>query len=384
MVPPPEGAGGVSPSDVGSSRGALASGDLLALTAALIDVPSPSFDEARLCGLIHEELAACDWLEVERVGDNVVARTNLGRARRVVLAGHTDTVPANSNATARIEGDRLWGVGAADMKGGLAVMLDLARNVSAPVVDVTWVFYAREEVAAVHSGLGELFAERPDLLVGDVALLGEPTSAAIEAGCQGTLRVVVTLRGARAHTARPWMGRNAVHRLADVLAVLAAREGRQPVIEGLEFRESTQAVAVSGGVAGNVVPDVAELTVNHRFAPDRSVEEATEEVHALVAPFLEDGDGFEVVDAAAAAWPAVSDPLVAALVERRGLEVRAKLGWTDASRFAAAGIPAANYGPGDATLAHTAQEYVERASLESVRAGLLDLLTTPEPADAER
>lgn len=372
-VPPPEDPVGRGPTVV------LPSGDLLALTAALIDVPSPSFEEAHLCGLIHEELAACDWLEVERVGDNVVARTNLGRARRLVLAGHTDTVPANGNEVARIEGDRLWGVGASDMKGGLAVMLELARTVREPVVDVTWVFYAREEVAASHSGLGELFAERPDLLAGDVALLGEPTSAAIEAGCQGTLRALVSLRGERAHTARPWMGRNAVHRLADLLAALAGREERRPVIEGLEFREATQAVAVSGGVAGNVVPDLAELTINHRFAPDRSVEEAIADLGAFVEPFLAEGDSFEVVDAAAAAWPAVADPLVASLVGRRGLEVRAKLGWTDASRFAAAGIPAANYGPGDATIAHTAGEFVDRDSLESVHAGLLDILTTPVP-----
>jgi succinyl-diaminopimelate desuccinylase len=369
-VPPPD-------APVGAGPTGLPSGDLLELTAALIDVASPSFAEDRLCGLIHAELAGCGWLEVERVGDNVVARTHLGRARRLVLAGHTDTVPANGNEIARIEGDRLWGVGAADMKGGLAVMLELARTVAEPVVDVTWVFYAREEVAADHSGLGELFALRPDLLVGDVALLGEPTSAALEAGCQGTLRAVVALRGERAHTARPWMGRNAVHRLADLLAALAAHEGRRPVVDGLEFRESTQAVAVSGGVAGNVVPDLVELTINHRFAPDRTIEEAVADVAALVGPFLEDGDTFDVVDAAAAAWPAVSDPLVASLVARRDLEVRAKLGWTDASRFAAAGIPAANYGPGDATIAHTAGEHVDRASLEAVHAGLTDLLTTP-------
>jgi len=376
-VPPPDAPG--SPAAAGDpvTSGDLPAGDLLALTAALVDVASPSFEEARLCGLIHDELRRCDWLDVERVGDNVVARTNLGRSRRLVLAGHTDTVPANGNEVARIEGDRLWGVGAADMKGGLAVMLELARTVRQPEVDVTWVFYAREEVAADHSGLGELFAERPGLLAGDVALLGEPTSAAIEAGCQGTLRVVVSLRGERAHTARPWMGRNAVHRLADLLAALAARPERRPVIEGLEFREATQAVAVSGGVAGNVVPDLAELTLNHRFAPDRTIDEAVADVEALVGPFLEDGDSLEVVDAAAAAWPAVADPLVAALVGRRGLDVRAKLGWTDASRFAAHGVPAANYGPGDATIAHTAGEYVDRASLESVHAGLTDLLTTP-------
>lgn len=350
--------------------------DVFALTAELVDVASPSYAEAPLVDLIEARLRAASHLEVTRVGDNVVARTTLGREHRVILAGHTDTVPANGNEVARIDGDWLWGVGSADMKGGLAVMLDAALHRPAPALDCTYVFYAREEVAAVDSGLLELLESRPDLLTGDVAILGEPTDAAIEAGCQGVLRVRVTLKGARAHPARPWMGRNAVHRLAPLLATLGSYESRRPVLAGCEYRESMLALSVEGGVAGNVVPDTATVVVGHRFAPDRSIEQAVDEVRRLLGPHLEPDDDFEVVDAAPAAVPAIDHPLLARLIERHRLEVRAKLGWTDVARFSAIGIPAVNLGPGDATLAHTAEERVSRASIERVDEVIADLLDT--------
>lgn len=349
--------------------------DLLQLTADLVDVPSESFQEGPLTSWIEEQLRALPHLVIDRVGDNVVARTQLGRGLRVVLGGHTDTVPANGNATARVEGDTLWGVGSADMKGGLAVMLELARRHRAPAVDVTFVFYAREEVASDLSGLEELMATRPDLVEGDVAILGEPTDGTIEAGCQGVLRFRVVLRGARAHTARAWMGRNAIHRLGMLLAALDRYEARRPDILGCRYHEALQAVRVEGGVAGNVVPDRAEVEVAHRFAPDRTPEEAEAHVREVLAPFLDDGDDVEVVDRSPAAAPAVDHPVVAALIERHGLEVRAKLGWTDVARFSARGVPAVNLGPGDATLAHTAEERVERSSLERAWVALDDLLT---------
>jgi succinyl-diaminopimelate desuccinylase len=348
--------------------------DLLARTADLVDIPSESFAEAALADHIEARLHACDHLDVHRIGDNVVARTGLDRAVRLVVAGHLDTVPANGNATARIEGDVLWGLGATDMKGGLAIMLALAESVPAPEVDVTWVFYVGEEVAAVHNGLAHLFAEHPGLVTGDVALLGEPTGGAIEAGCQGTMRLRIELAGARAHTARPWMGRNAIHRAGRLLAALETYRERRPVIDGCEFREALQAVAVEGGVAGNVVPDRCVVTVNHRFAPDRTVEQARAHVDEALAPFLAEGDAVEVVDLAGAALPGLHHPLLVALRDRHGLEVRAKLGWTDVSRFAEAGMPAVNFGPGDASLAHTAEERVERRPLEVVHAALHDLL----------
>lgn len=349
--------------------------DLLALTAEIVAIPSESFQEAALVAWLEGELRAVPGLEVTRVGDNVVARTTQGRSTRVVLAGHTDTVPENAgNGRARIEGDTLWGLGASDMKSGLAVMVDLARTVTEPAVDVTYVFYAREEVAAEHSGLEELVRERPDLLAGDLAILGEPTDGAVEAGCQGTLRVEVRLAGARSHSARPWMGRNAIHRLGPLLAAVAAVPERRPVLAGCEYREALQAVMVTGGVANNVVPDLAVVTLNHRFAPDRTVEEAVESVRAVVAPFLEDGDELVVVDAAPAAAPAADHPLLARVIAARGLEVRAKLGWTDVARFSALGVPAANIGPGEPTLAHTLDERVERAPLEATHAALRDLI----------
>ena len=353
--------------------------DLLALTASLVDIPSESHDEAALTAHIEARLRALPHLEVERVGANLVARTQLGRPRRVVLAGHTDTVPANGNANARIDGDLLWGLGAADMKGGLAVMLALAEAVPDPAVDVTFVFYAGEEVAAEHNGLGHLMRDRPDLLDGDVAILGEPTGGEVEAGCQGTLRLEVTLGGTRAHTARPWMGRNAIHRLGAVLHLLESFESRSPLIEGCQFREALQAVAVSGGVASNVVPDLASVTINRRFAPDRTAAEAEAEVRALLEPLLEEGDEVRLVDAAPAAAPGLDNPVLRSLVEDHHLAVQAKLGWTDVARFAEAGIPACNLGPGDAVLAHRADERVDRASLERSYEVLHAVLTTAAP-----
>jgi succinyl-diaminopimelate desuccinylase len=351
-------------------------GDLLARAAELVDIPSESGDEAALVAYLEAALAPVDGLELTRVGDNLVARTSFGRPQRLVLAGHTDTVPANGNGRALVEGDRLSGLGAADMKGGLAVMVELARTVVEPAVDVTYVFYAREEIAAAASGLVELAAERPDLLVGDAALLGEPTSAQIEAGCQGTMRLRVTVAGQRAHTARPWMGSNAIHRAARVVDAVAATETRQPVIEGCRYREALQVVGITGGVAANVVPDRAELTINHRFAPDRTPAEAEAYVRAVLAGVVDGdaGDVVEMVDVADGAAPATSHPLVATLIARNGLGVDAKLGWTDVARFAALGVPAANFGPGDAELAHTAGEFVTRAEIEAVHRALDDLL----------
>lgn len=349
--------------------------DLLAATAELVDIPSESFGEGPLVDRIEGRLRATEHLEVTRVGDNLVARTDRGAPRRIVLAGHTDTVTANGNASARIEGDLLWGLGSADMKGGLAVMLASAERHVSPALDVTYVFYAREEVASAHSGLAELIGTAPDLLRGDLALLGEPTDGVIEAGCQGSIRVEVHLRGERAHTARAWMGRNAIHRLGSLLVDVGAHEPRRPLIQGCEFHEALQAVAVGGGISGNVVPDHASLTVAYRFAPDRTTEQAEQYLRDLIAPHLEDGDDIVVVDVAPAAAPALDEPLLAALIERHNLTVRSKLGWTDVARFTALGVPAVNFGPGDPALAHTAEERVSRDSLERTWRVIDDLVS---------
>lgn len=348
--------------------------DLLALTADLVDIASPSFDEGPITDWLEAQLRPVPWLDITRVDHNLVARTNFGRRHRVVLAGHTDTVPINANMPSRTDGDVLWGCGTSDMKAGLAVMLELARTIDDAAVDATYVFYEAEEVAEAHNGLRKLFAIVPDLLAGDIALLGEPTDGVIEAGCQGTMRAQVTFAGARAHTARPWMGRNAVHRMAGALTRLAEYQERRPVVDGCEYREAMQAVSVEAGVAGNVVPDRAVLRVNHRFAPDRSVEQATAHMRDVLGVDLDDGDTFEIVECSPGAVPGLSHPLMAALISRNQLPVRAKLGWTDVARFSAMGIPAANFGPGDATIAHTQGEHVRRAPIDTVHAALVDLL----------
>lgn len=350
--------------------------DLLAQAAELVDVASVSYDEEAIADLIEARLRAVPALTVDRVGDNLVARTTLGRPLRVLIGGHSDTVPPNGNAVARIAGDVLWGLGAADMKAALAVMLELAAAVEEPAVDVTWLVYAREEVRVADNGLRELFSARPDLLAADVALLGEPTGGAVEAGCQGVLRAVVTLAGARAHTARPWMGVNAIHRLGPLLSLVGAYEPREPEIDGCRYRESLQAVAVGGGVAGNVVPDAAEVTLGHRYAPDRDAVTAEAALKELLAPVLGEGDRFEVVEQSPAAPPGLGHPVLQRLIDGSDLEVRAKLGWTDVAFFAERGIPAANYGPGDPTLAHTAEERVDRSALEAYKRALEGLLAT--------
>jgi succinyl-diaminopimelate desuccinylase len=344
-------------------------GDLLAATRDLMAVPSPSRGEAALATLVEDALGACPWLDVERIGDNVIGRTALGRDQRVVLAGHLDTVPPNGNEAPTLDGDTLWGVGASDMKGGLAVMLDLATTVREPAVDVTWCFYAREEIGRADSGLLELWQERPELLAGDAAILGEPTSAWVEAGCQGTIQVRITLRGVRAHTARPFTGRNAIHRLAPLLQRVADWPGREVVLDGCTYAEQLQVVAVDGGVAGNVVPDEARVTLNHRYAPDRGEAEAEAFLHDLLDSTWEPGTGdtWELLDAGDGAPPSLDHPLLKSLVDKSGEPPRAKVGWTDVASFWAHGVPAANFGPGDPLLAHHPDERVSTAQLERAR-----------------
>ncbi|MDP9071497.1 MAG: succinyl-diaminopimelate desuccinylase [Actinomycetota bacterium] len=350
--------------------------DLLARCAQLVDVASVSHHEEAIADLVEAELRAVPWLEVERLDNNVVARTCSGKQERLLLAGHLDTVPASGNERARIEGDVLWGLGSADMKSGCAVFLELALAVAEPVVDVTYVFYECEEVASEFNGLKKLLGRRPDLTRADAAVLGEPTGGRIEAGCQGTLRLDVTLGGRRAHTARPWMGRNAIHRLAPLLDRCAAYQERRPVLDGCEYREALQAVFVVGGVAHNVVPDLATARLNHRYAPDRSADDAVAHLRHFLGEVVDEdgGDVVELVDHADGAPPGLDHPLLAALARRVDQPPRAKLGWTDVAFFSARGIPATNFGPGDPALAHSDGERVERAEMESTFAVLRSVL----------
>jgi succinyl-diaminopimelate desuccinylase len=350
---------------------------LLGLATALVGIPSVSHHESAMADAVQAAVSLCPWLTVERIGDNVVARTELGRSRRVLLAGHIDTVPpVDGNEEPRLEGTTLYGVGAADMKGGLAVFLHLAGSLDAPPVDVTWCFYAGEEVAREYNGLLRLWDERPDLLSADVAVLGEPTEGLVEAGCQGTMRIRITLTGSRAHVARPHTGRNAIHRLAGLLTAVDGYEVRRPVIDGCEYAEQLQVVAVEGGVASNVVPDRATLVVIHRFAPDRTTAQAESSVRELLAPYIEPGDHWELLDSAPAAPPSLDHPVLAALVAASGSPPRAKMGWTDVAFFAERGVPAANFGPGDPLLAHTPGEHVSTEELTRVASVLDTVLRT--------
>ena len=339
--------------------------DVVRLTADLVDIASESFQEAEIADAVEQALRVRPHLEVTRVGHTVVARTSLGHAERVVVAGHLDTVPANDNLPSRLEGDTLWGLGTCDMKGGVAVALALAATVPDPVRDVTYVFYEAEEVAAVHNGLGRLAREHPDLLAADFAILMEPSDAGVEAGCQGTLRIDVVTRGERAHSARSWRGHNAIHDAAPVLQVLADYEPRRVVIDGLEYREGLNAVGISGGVAGNVVPDEARVSINFRFAPDRSIAEALEHLRGLF-----DGYEIEVTDEAPGAMPGLDRPAAAAFVAAIGAVPRPKFGWTDVAQFTQLGIPAVNYGPGDPVYAHKQDEHVPVAQLVAVEDAL--------------
>lgn len=351
--------------------------DLLADTAELVGIGSVSHHESELAAHVAERLAnRAPHLTVERVGDNVVARTQLGRGQRVILAGHLDTVPAQDNETPLIDGDICRGLGAADMKGGLAVMAHLAESILEPTVDVTYLFYSCEEVDVRYSGLLQLRELRPDLLAGDVAILGEPTNCIVEAGCQGNLRIEVTVTGERAHTARPWMGRNAIHRLGEVLRIVDSYEGRQPEIDGCRYREALQAVRIEGGVANNVVPDSARVAINHRYAPDRDSATAVGHLRQLLAPVLDAGvgDTLELVHFAEAAPPGLAHPVLRRLADLTGAPA-AKLGWTDVSFFHGLGLPATNFGPGDPELAHTAGEWVSRSDLDRAYQVLSEILT---------
>jgi succinyl-diaminopimelate desuccinylase len=321
--------------------------DPIALTAALVDIPSESRYEQRIADEIEAALRAqAPGFEVVRNGDAVLARTNLGRPSRVLLAGHTDTVPAADNLPSRLVDGELHGCGTSDMKAGDAVFLHLAATIAEPSHDITLVMYDCEEIESSANGLGRIERELPEWLRADVAILGEPSGGYIEAGCQGTIRVVVRAAGTRAHSARSWLGDNAIHKLGEVLDRLKAYQPR-----------------IDGGIAGNVIPDAASVTVNFRFAPDRSVDQALAHVHDVLDGLDVD---VELTDAAAGALPGLTKPAAAALVQAAGGQVRAKFGWTDVARFAALGIPAVNYGPGDPNMAHRVDERVDVAQITAV------------------
>ncbi|MET0989897.1 MAG: succinyl-diaminopimelate desuccinylase [Glaciihabitans sp.] len=344
------------------------------LTRQLCDIESVSGDERTIADAIEASLAGREHLEIIRDADAIVARTHLGRGKRVVIAGHIDTVPINNNVPTRFETidgvDYLWGRGTVDMKAGVAVQLKLAAELVSPTVDVTWIWYDHEEVSESLNGLGRLARTRPELLAGDFAILGEPSISSVEGGCNGNLRVEVRAFGLRAHSARAWVGHNAVHDLASILTTLAEYTPREVEVDGLVYREGLNAVGISGGIAGNVIPDEAMVHINYRFAPSRSGEEAVAHLRELF-------DGFEltVVDLAEGARPGLDAPLAQEFLAAVGGEATPKYGWTDVARFSALGTPAVNFGPGDPVKAHADDERVELAQITSCEIALRTWLT---------
>jgi succinyl-diaminopimelate desuccinylase len=339
------------------------------LTAQLVDIPSVSGNEGPLATAVERTLTTLPHLVVRRDGNAIVARTEFGLPERVLLAGHLDTVPVYGNLPSRLHGGLLYGCGSCDMKAGVAVQLRLAAQLTTTTRDVTYVFYDCEEVEAERNGLLRLSRSSPQLLAADFAVLLEPTGAVVEGGCQGTLRADVIARGERAHSARAWLGRNAIHAAGGILDVLQSYQPRQPVVDGLAYHEGLNAVGISGGVAGNVIPDECVVSVNYRFAPDRSADAAAAHVRDVFAGFE-----VQVTDVASGARPGLSRPAAASFIAAVGGPPRAKLGWTDVARFDALGIPAVNYGPGDPQQAHTQGEYVEPAQIERCEQAMLDWL----------
>ncbi|WP_062516648.1 succinyl-diaminopimelate desuccinylase [Demequina gelatinilytica] len=351
------------------------------LAKALVDIPSVSGNEDRIADAVEAALAPLAHLDVIRLGNAIVARTDLGRAERVVIAGHLDTVPIKGNVPGEwsVDGE-LVGRGSVDMKAGVAVQLSLAAALDAPTRDITWVFYDQEEVEAVRNGLGRVARERPDLVAGDFAVLCEPTSGVIEGGCNGTMRAEVRIPGRAAHSARAWKGENAIHRAAPLLAALAAYEAETILVDGLEYREGINAVGIAGGIAGNVIPDECIVTINYRFAPSWTLKQAQERLEGLVASAGLDRYALTYTDLSGAARPGLDAPLAAsfaASVAATGVEApRAKQGWTDVARFGELGIPAVNYGPGDPELAHADDERCPVSDIRNCRAGLEAWLTS--------
>ncbi|WP_417503496.1 succinyl-diaminopimelate desuccinylase [Microbacterium sp.] len=345
------------------------------LTRAICDIPSVSGDEKTLADAIEAAITPLSHLEVFRHGNTIVARTELGRAQRVAIAGHIDTVPINANLPTRdIEIDGvpyLWGRGTVDMKAGTAVQLKLAAELTDPAIDITWMWYDNEEIEASKNGLGLLAAVRPDLFRADFAILGEPSNGEVEGGCNGTLRAIVRTTGVRAHSARAWIGENAIHRAAPILTRLAEYRAREVPVEGLLYRESLSAVRIAGGVAGNVIPDACEVEVNYRFAPSKSAADAEAHLRGVLAGFE-----IEITDAAEGARPGLDAEIAQQFVTAVGAEPRPKYGWTDVARFSALGIPAVNYGPGDPHLAHHDEERVPLAQIDAVERGLRAWLTS--------
>ena len=341
-----------------------------ALTLDLVNIASVSQDEQAIADSIQAALVEVKHLKVSRINNSIIAQTNFGSNQRVVIAGHLDTVPANNNFPGKKTSTEIIGLGSVDMKSGIAAALKLAAAVTNAKYDVTYLFYESEEIETKYNGLELITKQAKDLFNCDFAILMEPTNGIIEVGCQGTLRFQVSARGTRSHSARWWNGENAIHALTPVLEILNSYKSREPIIDGHKFREGLQAVKINGGVAGNVVPDEVTMTINHRFAPDITPAQAEENMKKLFKDF-----NFQLLDVASGAPTGLNNELIKDFVSKIGTAIAPKFGWTDVARFAAAGIPAINFGPGDPNLAHHPDEAVKIKQIEDVFASLKDWLT---------
>jgi succinyl-diaminopimelate desuccinylase len=328
----------------------------------LCRIPSPIGEERALCDAVAERLrSARTAAPIRRYGDSLVVPLTRGTGGpHVTLAGHLDVVRTEHEGPARIEGERLYGAGSADMKSGVCLMLDLAERPRLPHLDVTLVFYAREEGPFAENELGRVLAEDPDVTRSDVAIALEPSDNKLQLGCGGSLHASVTFVGRTAHSARPWQGENAIHKAAGLLARLSALEPVPEVVDGLEWKSVVSATLASGGRARNVIPDRFELNLNHRFGPGTSVEKAQARIEALVAGEAE----IRFIDVAPSAPPRRDHPLIKALAESGVAGIEPKQAWTDVARFSAAGVPAANFGPGVQAQAHQKNEWTLVAALD--------------------
>ena len=349
-------------------------GDVVELTRVICDIESVSGNEKALADAIERSLAKYSHLTVLRDGDAIVARTNFGHATRVVIAGHIDTVPVADNLPVKLlpmEREQvLYGRGTVDMKAGVAVQLKLAATVNAANTDVTWIFYDHEEVEATKNGLGRLSRNRPELLDASFAVLCEPTNALVEGGCNGTMRAEVSTSGKKAHSARAWMGENAIHKAAEILNRLNDYSTQEVEVDGLVYRESLNAVLIKGGIATNVIPDETVVTVNYRFAPSKSAADAEAHLREVFA-----GLEVSITDSAEGARPGLDRAEAQAFVAAVGSQPKPKYGWTDVARFSAMGVPAVNFGPGDPNKAHADDEAVPVGQIYACESALRTWLT---------
>lgn len=335
----------------------------------LVDIPSETGHEAAICGAVADRLS---HLPQVRVRDSLVVGQPTGKPV-VALTGHLDTVPRQGQGPAYVADGRLHGLGASDMKAGLAVMVRLLEEPTGGLYDVVGVFYAAEEGPHADNQLRDVLAEVEWLRQADCAVILEPTDGRLEYGCNGVVNARVGFRGRASHSARPWWGENAVTKAGEWLAFMHRLEPRPYVVDGLEYRRTVAVTRAAGGVANNIVPAAFELNVNMRFTPDMTVDEAVEELAEICAP----ADEFEVVDTAPAGSVAADHPIIARLAEISGAERAGKQGWTDVARFSEIGVPAVNYGPGEASQAHQAGESVEIAAMDRVYRALRTLVAEP-------